>query len=149
MKRIILYLLFLIFLGLQSCCDDGGTPFYGSTIQNAIRMKSQLDTIYRIYYQNSNFSLSPYAFNSKMHLSLANEYTTLYIFSTKGYDTLTIKVKQELSYETKSSCTAKNYIIKSVDRAKVINYTFDTSYFKYYEVDNYGNKETFDTLIVD
>ncbi len=133
---------------MQGCCDNGGIPGYVATIQNALRMKSNLDTIFTITYPNSDFKITPNSFKSKMALSSANEYTTLYIFSTKGYDTITIKVKQELSYE-KTYCTSYDYLKKYIERAQIINYTFDTSFFKYYEKGDYSQKEIYDTLIVE
>lgn len=150
MKNKIRNIVFGALLILQSCCDNGGVPGHVATIQNALRMKSNLDTIYTITYPNSTFKIIPNSFKSNMPLSSINDYTTLYIFSTKGYDTITIKVNQELSYE-KTYCTYHDNLIKNIERANLIYNTYDTSFFKYYEQEDYGYSEAqiYDTLIVD
>jgi hypothetical protein len=150
MKKAFSYILLLIAISLESCCDSGGEPSHVATIENALRMKSSFDTIYTITYPNSDYKITPNSFKSNMPLSYSNEYTTLYIYSTKGYDTITIKVKQDLSYE-KTYCTSYDYLIKNIERAKLIYDTYDTSFFKYYEQESYGYREThiYDTLIVD
>jgi len=149
LKRIILYSLFLIVIIHQSCCfgaEESGIDMVPRvSITNAIKMKSNFDTIYKIAYPNTTTQLTPNSNISKLLLSNSYEFTTLYILSTKGYDTITIQTPIELSYES-NKCDP-DFVAKKNFSPILVNYTFDTCFFKRYW-GKYSQREIFDTLIV-
>lgn len=149
MEKKFFYILFLLVLVTQGCCFGSEESVIDMkprvSHESAIKMQSNTDTIYEITYPNSFVKFSPNNNRSAIHLSFANEFTTMFIFSTKGFDTITIQVVRTLSYES-NKCDP-DYVAITNYSPKLISFTTDTCFFKRYErASNY--KEIYDTLIV-
>jgi hypothetical protein len=126
LKNSITFLFASLILIIQGCCGEPYSgPVYYLYLKKFIAIKNNTDTIYSIGYYGSELINIPKKSYGEFFLSEANENTTLFIYSTLGYDTMVIKQVKNYELKSESQCEGTN-INKTVEDFIILSHSFNS-----------------------